>query len=121
MRRSGDKRALAARLSEFIFNLGLLEPACDWRQRRAVRVFCLSAVIAVGGCATGGGVRSTGASPMFPESAWGVPASRRVVDEARPVPKGGGVYKVGSPYQVGGKWYYPRPQPDYDRVGVASW
>ena len=30
-------------------------------------------------------------------------------------------YKVGKPYQVGGIWYVPREQPDYDQVGVASW
>jgi rare lipoprotein A len=32
-----------------------------------------------------------------------------------------GVYKVGKPYQVGGVWYTPRVQPDYDEVGLASW
>ena len=30
-------------------------------------------------------------------------------------------YKVGAPYQVGGVWYVPREQPNYDEVGVASW
>ncbi len=30
-------------------------------------------------------------------------------------------YRVGSPYQVAGKWYYPREQPNYDEVGTASW
>lgn len=33
----------------------------------------------------------------------------------------GGVYKVGAPYQVGGVWYVPREQPDYDETGTASW
>jgi rare lipoprotein A len=32
-----------------------------------------------------------------------------------------GVYKVGQPYQVAGRWYYPQYDPSYDRVGVASW
>jgi rare lipoprotein A len=32
-----------------------------------------------------------------------------------------GVYKVGDPYQVGGVWYYPQEQPDYDETGIASW
>lgn len=36
-------------------------------------------------------------------------------------PPGGGSYKVGKPYQVGGVWYVPREQPDYDARGVASW
>lgn len=34
---------------------------------------------------------------------------------------GGGVYKVGRPYQVAGVWYYPREQPGYDETGIASW
>jgi len=34
---------------------------------------------------------------------------------------GGGVYKVGNPYQIAGAWYYPREQPDYDETGIGSW
>jgi rare lipoprotein A len=30
----------------------------------------------------------------------------------------GGTWK---PYQVNGRWYYPEDQPDYDKVGTASW
>lgn len=38
------------------------------------------------------------------------------------LPSGGaGERKVGKPYEVGGIWYVPREQPDYDQVGVASW
>lgn len=41
---------------------------------------------------------------------------------AKPPPSGGaGGYKVGKPYQVAGRWYVPREQPDYDEVGVGSW
>lgn len=36
-------------------------------------------------------------------------------------PKGGGYYKVGTPYQVAGKWYYPSVQSGYDETGKASW
>jgi rare lipoprotein A len=32
-----------------------------------------------------------------------------------------GVYKLGPPYQIAGRWYYPEFDPSYDRVGVASW
>jgi rare lipoprotein A len=32
-----------------------------------------------------------------------------------------GVYKLGNPYQIQGRWYYPEYDPGYDRVGVASW
>lgn len=37
------------------------------------------------------------------------------------VPANAGVYRVGNPYQIGGTWYYPREQPDYDETGIASW
>jgi rare lipoprotein A len=30
-------------------------------------------------------------------------------------------YKVGKPYQVHGIWYYPKDQPNYDEIGIASW
>jgi len=33
----------------------------------------------------------------------------------------GGIYKIGEPYQVGGIWYVPREQPNYDETGTASW
>jgi rare lipoprotein A len=32
-----------------------------------------------------------------------------------------GVYKLGHPYQIAGRWYYPEFDPGYDRVGIASW
>ncbi len=36
-----------------------------------------------------------------------------------PAPEG--VYKLGQPYQIAGRWYYPEFDPHYDRVGIASW
>ena len=48
-------------------------------------------------------------------------ASPSVVSLERQAPKGGGVYKVGNPYQVDGQWYQPREEPGYDQVGIASW
>lgn len=32
-----------------------------------------------------------------------------------------GIYKVGKPYSVLGQTYYPREQPNYKEVGMASW
>jgi rare lipoprotein A len=32
-----------------------------------------------------------------------------------------GSYKVGKPYKIDGRWYYPSADPSYDRVGTASW
>ncbi len=37
------------------------------------------------------------------------------------MPKGGGIYKVGKPYQVAGRWYVPREVDHYDQSGIASW
>lgn len=41
--------------------------------------------------------------------------------KAGPLPKGGGRYLVGEPYEVAGVWFTPKEQPNYDKVGVASW
>jgi rare lipoprotein A len=32
-----------------------------------------------------------------------------------------GVYKVGTPYQINGVWYYPRVDYEYSEAGIASW
>ena len=45
----------------------------------------------------------------------------RLVPIGQSAPKGGGVYRVGKPYQLNGAWHYPREDPSYDRVGTASW
>lgn len=47
-------------------------------------------------------------------------ASPRVVQMGEPVPKGGGRYKVGSPYVIDGQTFVPREQPDYDETGHGS-
>jgi rare lipoprotein A len=52
---------------------------------------------------------------------YGVSASPRVVEDGQPVPKGGGVYRVGKPYVVGGRVYVPEADPNYSAVGLASW
>lgn len=36
-------------------------------------------------------------------------------------PKSAGTYKVGNPYQIAGKWYYPSDDPHYQETGTASW
>lgn len=48
-------------------------------------------------------------------------ASPRLFADDRPIPKGGGVFKIGSPYSVAGRWYVPREDRGYDRSGLASW
>ena len=72
----------------------------------------LAAAMAFGLSACSGNLGRGGAGPSL---------SQRVVSLGQKVPKGGGRYKVGKPYQVAGKWFYPREDPGYDRVGIASW
>jgi rare lipoprotein A len=44
-----------------------------------------------------------------------------VVEPGEPVPKGGGVYRVGKPYVVAGRVYIPEADPHYSAIGLASW
>ena len=57
----------------------------------------------------------------FAESEYGVKASPRVVSDGRPVPKGGGRFMVGQPYEVKGKTYVPKEDANYNKSGLASW
>jgi rare lipoprotein A len=52
---------------------------------------------------------------------YGVEPSARLVEPGAPVPKGGGLYRVGSPYIVAGRVYVPQDNPHYRADGVASW
>lgn len=66
------------------------------------------------------GSRASINRPIFTEDEYGVSTSARVASGRR-VPKGGGHYKLGSPYRVAGRWYVPREEPGYDRQGIGSW
>ena len=55
------------------------------------------------------------------DSKLGVSASPRVVPMGQPIPKGGGAYRVGRPYVVAGRTYYPQDNRRYRAEGVASW
>lgn len=52
----------------------------------------------------------------FAESEYGVKASPLVA-----MRRGGGRDQLGKPYQVRGKWYYPKEEKRYSKVGSASW
>lgn len=56
----------------------------------------------------------------FAESVYGVKASPRVAT-GKNIPKGGGRYQVGKAYQVKGKWYQPKEDFGYNKMGMASW
>src|SRR3984957_12704831 len=52
---------------------------------------------------------------------YGVSSSPRVVAYGDPVPKGGGTYRIGKPYTVGGQVYVPEEDVNYRAEGTASW
>jgi rare lipoprotein A len=65
--------------------------------------------------------KNTRSKEYFSETEYGVKASPRVVQEGQPVPKGGGRFMVGDPYQVRGKTYVPKEDSKYNKSGLASW
>ncbi len=42
-------------------------------------------------------------------------------DQAEAISSQGGCYKIGNPYKVRGKWYYPKEDYNYSETGIASW
>jgi rare lipoprotein A len=62
-----------------------------------------------------------GKVPGSVDPKYGVSSSPRVVKLGDPVPKGGGYYRVGQPYTIGGQSYSPEENPQYSAEGIASW
>ncbi|MEW9837942.1 septal ring lytic transglycosylase RlpA family protein [Mesorhizobium marinum] len=62
-----------------------------------------------------------GTKEYFAEAEYGVKASPRVSTKVANLPRGGGRDQIGKPYKVRGKIYYPQEDPDYKKVGLASW
>lgn len=88
--------------------------ASSWRGL-ALLAGCLLAGFSLAGCSS---VESVDGKL---DPTYGVEVSPRVVADGEPVPKGGGRYKVGKPYQVAGKTYVPSEDPNYVAEGTASW
>ena len=86
----------------------------------------MAAVLALASCAAPKKTRPSLPSAhinnktKFSSSDYGVKGSPRVTTSKK-VRKGGGRYQVGKPYKVQGKWYTPKDQPGYSRIGMASW
>jgi rare lipoprotein A len=75
----------------------------------------------VGTCVT---LASCGASDKFARNVdpkYGVASGDRVAEWGQPVPKGGGTYRIGKPYQVAGRIYVPEENQGYVSEGLASW
>jgi rare lipoprotein A len=52
---------------------------------------------------------------------YGISSNARVVAPGDPVPKGGGTYRVGQAYTIGGRTYVPAEDKNYRAEGLASW
>src|SRR5215468_9021960 len=87
----------------------------DSAMRAARSVAIVGACLALANCASSGKF----ASRVDPK--YGVSSSPRVVAFGDPVPKGGGTYRVGKPYTVGGRVYVPEEDVNYREDGTASW
>ncbi|SFO15709.1 rare lipoprotein A [Bradyrhizobium sp. Ghvi] len=83
--------------------------------RAARSVAVVGTCLALANCASSGKF----ASRVDPK--YGVSSSPRVVAWGDPVPKGGGTYRIGKPYVVGGRTYVPEEDVNYRAEGMASW
>ena len=48
-------------------------------------------------------------------------SDRRAAEEQGRRVAAGGIYKIGTPYEIEGDWYYPQEDTTYDNTGIASW
>jgi peptidoglycan lytic transglycosylase len=76
---------------------------------------------AVAACLVLANCASSGKFASRVDPKYGVSSSPRVVALGDPVPKGGGTYRIGKPYTVGGQVYVPEEDTNYRAEGMASW
>src|SRR5277367_4136126 len=76
---------------------------------------------AVAACLVLANCASSGKFANRVDPKYGVSSSPRVVAFGDPVPKGGGTYRIGKPYTVGGRVYVPEEDVNYRAEGLASW
>jgi rare lipoprotein A len=115
--------------------IGLTQPATSGgsrAQNRAAfgsftsKLVACSALCGIGllvaGCASQDRVAQGAPSVDRFNARYGVSSSPRVVEDGQPIPRGGGVYRVGRPYMVGGRRYTPYEKREgHQEVGIASW
>lgn len=66
-----------------------------------------------------GGLALNGCSSQSRDPFAGTPSP--MYQGSGPLPKGGGRYHVGKPYEIAGRRYHPSEDSSYDKVGIASW
>lgn len=90
------------------------------RRASAFVLFAMSATM-LAGCGTPEPkamvLKKPRSKEYFAETEYGVKAS----PYASFMRRGGGRDQLGKPYQVRGKWYYPKEDRKYSKVGLASW
>ncbi|MEI8143894.1 MAG: septal ring lytic transglycosylase RlpA family protein [Alphaproteobacteria bacterium] len=91
--------------------------------RQLRRIALISGVgLMLGACATQPQSSSSSRQIATVDPRLGVTASPRVVEDGRPIPRGGGTYRVGRPYTVAGRRYVPYAKREgHTETGVASW
>ncbi len=89
------------------------EQRCRLIGHRAMPIKCISyaaaaiALCGLNGCSTAKTILNEPRSTLYAIGA--------------PIPKGGGRRVIGKPHFANGSWYYPAPDPTYDRIGHATW
>ncbi len=85
------------------------------KDRLDLKAFSRVCVVVVGGLSLA--ACSTSSKVGDPFAGTGSP----VYKSSGAIPKGGGRRQIGKPYSVAGRKFYPRADPTYNRVGIASW
>ena len=90
--------------------------------RKLFSLVLLGAALALAGCSSNKPAKVTSGKNRFGESLAGFEGKGSPYYRGNgKIPRGGGKYHLGKPYQVAGKWFHPKEQPGYDRKGAASW
>src|SRR6202158_2226305 len=90
-------------------------------RRSDLVVLMARGAIAAAACLVLANCASSGKFASRVDPKYGVSSSPRVVAFGKPVPKGGGTYRVGKPYTVAGRIYVPEEDTGYREEGLASW
>jgi rare lipoprotein A len=84
------------------------------KRHRLLRSSAIIAVVGVLAGCSGSGIGTI--DPLY-----GVSSNARLIAPGEPIPKGGGTFRVGVPYSIGGRTYVPAEDPHYRAEGLASW
>jgi rare lipoprotein A len=90
--------------------------------RKVMTIVLLACAVALAGCSSHKSGKRMADKNSFGESLAGFRGKgSSYYRGSGQIPRGGGRYWVGKPYQVAGRWFTPKAQEGYDRKGAASW